>query len=301
MATDPIAWTFGPHNSWLSRIATYAPYGIGGGLGLLGVLSGVTLAALGVFDGSALAVALVFALVGGPASLLYWWALVRYGSNGSKWFAQYAVTSQLTKRGVAIATVVGAIIIATSIAIVPELLALLFAVVVLSLVLVSPLATAVDLEPDEWRLTLGDDAQFGGKLIVNLENVISIRRLPLGPLSSWRVVVVRRVYGSTLFVPVPDRHIETVDQALERGLAATPTAEPKTPGTTRPMRIVLATIGTGFLVIAVGFGVLVIRTETTNGGRAVYPVVLLVLFAVIMLGYAGYESWLAHRTAVSDG
>ncbi|WP_226480098.1 hypothetical protein [Natrinema amylolyticum] len=300
MATDPLAWTFGPHNSRLSRIATYAPYGLGGGLGLVVVLSGVTLAAHGAFDESTLAAILVFALVGGPASLLYWWALERYGSSGSKWFVQYAGTSRLTKRDVSIATVVGAILIAASIAVAPELLALLFAVVVLSVVLVSPLATAVALEPDERRLTLGDDAQFGGELVVDLENVTGVRRLSLGPLSRWQVVVVRRVHGPPLFVPVPNRHAETFDRALERGLAATPTAEPKSPGTTRPMRIVLATIGIGFLAIAIGLAVLVARTWRTGGGRAVYPIVLLVTFAVIALGYAGYESWLARRAVASD-
>lgn len=295
METESVRWTFGPRESWLSRVATYAPYGLFGGVGLLLVISGVTLVALGAFDASALAVALILALVGGPMSLLYLLFLVRYGSNGSKWFDRYTGPARLTKRGVAIAAVVGATLIVVSVAVAAELLAVLFAGLLVSLVVVSPLATDVELEIAERRLTLGDDDRFGGAVVVEFENVRSAWRLSLGPLSPWRVVVLRRVQGPPLFVPVPDRHVEPFDRALESGRRLPPTAEPKTAGTTRPMRIALAAIGTGFVVTAVGFTALVLRSGETGGGRAFYPVVLLALFGAISLGYAGYESRLARR------
>lgn len=296
MTRESVRWTIGPHNSWLSRIATYAPYGIGGGLGLVVLLSAVGLALTGAFDGSTLALAIVFALVGGPASLLYGWLLVAYGSNGSKWLARYAGTDRLTKRGVVAAAIVGGALIVTTVVAAPELTLALFVLGFLSIAFAGSLTETVELEREAGRLRLGTDTDFGGPEVVALENVVGVRWLPLGPLSRWRFVVVRRVHGPPLFVPVPDRRAATVERALERGLAATPTAAPKAAGTTRPMRIALAAIGIGFLAITIGFAALVVRSGDTAGGRAVYPIVLLATFAVVTLGYAGYESWLARRS-----
>lgn len=296
MAAEPVRWTIGPHNSWLSRVATYAPYGIGGGLGLIVVLSLAIFTLAGAVTGSTLALVAVIALVGGPVSLLYCWLLVRYGTNGSKWLAQYAATDRLTKRGLVVATVVGAVLIMVSIATVPQLTVALFVLALLSMVFLGPLTATVTLEADERRLHLGRDDDFGGPAAIALEDVIAVYRLPSSRLSRWRFVVIRRVRGPPVFVPVPDRHVAVLDRALERGLAATPTAAPKAAGTTRPMRIVLAAIGVGFLALAVGFAALVVRSGDHAGGRAFYPVVLLVTFAVVALGYAGYESWLARRS-----
>ncbi|OAQ54677.1 hypothetical protein HTG_03710 [Natrinema mahii] len=294
---DSIRWTIGPHNSWLSRLVVYAPYGIGGGLGLVLVLSLAGFALAGAITGSTLALVVVLGLVGGPISLLYCWLLVQYGTNGSKWAAQYAGAARLTKRGIVVATVGGAVLIAGTIGTAPELLIALFALALLSMPFLGPLTATVSLEPEERRLQLGTDDDFGGPAVIALENAVSVRRLPLGRLSQWRFLVMRRVRGPPVFVPVPDRHVAAVDRALERGLAATPTAEPKTAGTTRPMRIVLAVVGVGFLALAVGFATLVVRRGDPAGARAVYPIVLLVTFAVVALGYAGYESWLARRSA----
>ncbi|MFA9504730.1 hypothetical protein ACERIM_18360 [Natrinema sp. H-ect1] len=297
MTTESIRWTMGPHNSWLSRLAVYAPYAIGGGLGLVVLLSLAVFTIVGAVTGSTLALVVVLGLVGGPMSLLYCWLLVQYGTNGSKWIAQYAGTDRLTKRGIVVATAVGAVLIAGTIGTVPELTLALFVLGFLSMVFLGPLTATVTLELDERRLQLGGDDDFGGPTVIDLENVIGVRRLSPGPLSRWQFVVIRRVHGPPRFVPVPDRHAAAVGRALEWGLAATPTAPPKTAGTTRPMRIVLAAIGIGLLAFAVGFAALVARSGDSAGGRAFVPVVLLVSFAAVALGYAGYESWLARRPA----
>ena len=300
MATDPVRWTFDPRESWLAGLATYAPYGLFGGVGLLALLGGVALIVFGAGDASVLAVLVVLALVGGPLSLLYLWLLVTYGSNGSKWVTQYTGAARVTKRGIAVSAVVGGLLIVTVITIAAELLAVFLAAVLLVVVGTSSLTTLVTLEPRERRLTLGDDEEFGSPTVVSLENVTGVWRVPLGPLSRWRFVMLRRVRGNPVVVPVPDRHLETVERTLEAGLAATPTAEPKTAGTTRPMRIVLAAIGVGFLATAIGFVALAKRAETAAGGRAFVAAGYLVLFAAIALGYAGYESWLARRTTASS-
>jgi len=300
MATDPVRWTFDPRESWLAGLATYAPYGLFGGIGLLALLGGVALIVFGAGDASVLAVLVVLALVGGPLSLLYLWLLVNYGSNGSKWVTQYTGAARVTKRGIAVSVVLGAVLIVLTVAVAIELTAGLVAIMLLALVFVSSLPTVVKLEPQERRLTLGDDDGFGSPTVVGLENVTSMWWFPLGPLSHWRLVVLRRVRGNPVGVPVPDRHLETVECTLEVGLAATPTAEPKTAGTTRPMRIVLAVIGIGFLATAVGFATLAGQAETAAGGRAFVAVGYLFLFAAIALGYAGYESWLARRTTPSS-
>lgn len=295
MATGPVRWTFGPRESWLSRIATYAPHALVGGLSLLFLLSGAALVAHGAVDASTLAVALILVLVGGPLSALYCWLLVRYGSNGSKWFAKYTASPHATKRGTAIATVVGAAVIASSALVPPELLAALFVAILSVVVFGGQFTATVELDPRERRLTLSSEPRLGGATVVSLEDVTGVWRLPLGPLSRWQFVVLRQVRGPPLFVPVPDRHAETFHRTLESCLEATPVTEPRTAGTTRPMRIALAATGFGFLGIAVGFAVLVVQTEMPGGGRAFMPVGLLVLFAFITLGYAGYESWLARR------
>ncbi|MGM0388781.1 MAG: hypothetical protein ACQEP0_09730 [Natrinema limicola] len=300
MATGPIRWTFDPRESWLAGLATYAPYGLFGGVGLLALLGGVALIVFGTGDASVLAVLVVLALVGGPLSLLYLWLLVNYGSNGSKWVTQYTGAARVTKRGIAVSAVVGGLLIVTAIAVAAELLAVFVAAVLVIVVVTSPLTTPVALEPRERRLTLGDDDGFGGATVVGLENVTGVWRVPLGPLSRWRLVVLRRVRGNPVVVPVPDRHVETVEQTLEAGLTATPTVEPKIARTTRPMRIVLAAIGIGFLMTAVGFTVLIEQTGMTAGGRVVVPIGLLVMFATVVLGYAGYESWLARRSEPSS-
>ncbi|RZV11062.1 hypothetical protein BDK88_2294 [Natrinema hispanicum] len=299
MATDPVRWTFDPRESWLSRLATYAPYGLFGGAGLLALSGGLAVIIFGTVDVTVLAVLVVLALVGGPLSLLYLWLLVNYGSNGSKWLEQHT-RGRVTKRGVALSAVVGALLIVTAIAIAAELLAVFVAAVLVTVMVGSLLTTPVALEPRERRLTLGDDDRFGGATVVGLENVTGVWRVPLGPLSRWRLVVLRRVRGNPVVVPVPDRHVETVEQTLEAGLAATPTAEPKTAGTTRPMRIVLAAIGVGFFATAVGFAALASQAETAASGRAMVFTIYLGLFAAIALGYAGYESWLARRTTPSS-
>lgn len=295
MPTAPIRWTFGPRESWLSRIATYAPLALVGGLFLSFLLYSVALVALGAVDASTLAVLLILVLVGGPLSALYLWLLAQYESNWSKWVATYTGSPHVTKRGVAVATVVGAGLIASSVVVPTDLVAALFVAVLVIVVVGGQFTVAVELEPDERRLTLGADSQVGDTTVVTLADVTDVRRLSLGPLSRWQFVVLHRVRGAPLFVPVPDRHAETFDHTLERCLDANPVTEPRTPGTTRSMRIVLAAIGIGLLGIAVGFAVLVGRAETTGGGRAFVPVGLLVLFALIMLGYAGHESWLARR------
>ncbi|OLZ40196.1 hypothetical protein A6E15_04010 [Natrinema saccharevitans] len=294
---DSVRWTIGPHNSWLSRLVTYAPYGIGGGLGLVLVLSLAGFGLAGAITGSTLALVVVLGLVGGPISLLYCWLLVQYGTNGSKWVARYAATDRLTGRGLVVATAVGAVLVTVTIGTAPELTIALFVLALLSMLFLGPLTATVSLEPEERRLQLGTDDDIGGPVVIALEDVVAVYRLPLRRLSRWRFLVIRRVQGPPLFVPVPDRHAAAVDRALERGLAATPTAEPKTAGTTRPMRLVLTAIGVGFLAVAVGFAALVVRNGDPAGGRAVYPIVLLVTFAVVALGYAVYESWLARRSA----
>jgi len=297
--TDPIRWTLDPRESWLARLATYAPYGLFGGAGLLALIGALAVIVFGTVDASVLAVLVVLALVGGPLSLLYLWLLVNYGSNGSKWLAQHT-RAHVTKRGVVLSAVVGGLLIVTAIAIAAELLAVFAAAVLVSVMFGSLLTTPVALEPRERRLTLDDDDGFGSPTVVGLENVTSMWWFPLGPLSHWRLVVLRRVRGNPVVVPVSDRHLETVECTLEAGLAATPTAEPKTAGTTRPMRIVLAAIGIGFLMTAVGFTVLIEQTGMTAGGRVVVPIGLLVMFATVVLGYAGYESWLARRSEPSS-
>ncbi|TMT87185.1 hypothetical protein E2L06_11565 [Haloterrigena sp. H1] len=299
MATDPVRWTFDPRESWLARLVTYAPYGLLGGVALLALIGGVALIAFGAVDASVLAVLVVLALVGGPMSLLYLWLLVTYGSNGSKWLGQHT-GAQITNRGVALSAVVGGLLIVAAITVAAELLAVFVTAVLVAVVVGSLFTTPVALEPRARRLTLGDDEGFGSPTVVGLENVTDVWRVPLGPLSRWRFVVLRRVRGNPVVVPVPDRHVETVERTLEAGLAATPTAEPKTAGTTRPMRIVLAAIGVGFLATAIGFATLAKQAERAAGGRAFVAVGYLVLFAVIALGYAGYESWLARRTTPSS-
>lgn len=296
MPTTPIRWTFGPRESWLSRIATYAPLALVGGFSLLFLLYSVALVAHGAVDASTLAVLLILVLVGGPLSALYLWLLAQYGSNWSKWIAKYTGSPHVTKRGVAVATVVGAGLIASSVVVPTELVAVVFIAVLLVVVVGGQFTVAVELEPDERRLTLGADSQVGGTTVVTLADVTSVRQLSLGSLSRWQFVVLHRVRGAPLFVPVPDRHAETFDCTLERCLDANPVTEPRAPGTTRSMRIVLAVIGIGFLSIAVGLAALVVRTKMPGGGRAFMPVGLLAIFALSMLGYAGYESWLARHS-----
>lgn len=297
MATDPVRWTCGPHNSWLVRFVTYAPHGLLGGVALWLAVGVAALAANGAVSGSTVALLLIVVLVGGPMSLLYAWWIASYGANGSRWVGKLVGTDQLTGRGLAVATVLGAFAIAGGITISPRLLAAALVVAVLLSVFGSSLAVAVELDPVAGRLRVGPESRFAGATAVDLADATGAWHLSLGPPSAWRVTVLRRIAGPPLIVPIPKRRVAAFDRALERGLAAAPASEPATASTTRPMRIALAAIGLGFLGLAVGFGALVVQTGQTAGGRVFYPIVLLATFAAIALGYAGYESWLARRAA----
>jgi hypothetical protein len=123
--------------------------------------------------------------------------------------------------------------------------------------------------------------------------------VPLGRLSLY---LCRRVGANPVLVSVPERRRPAFERALDGGREAAPTATPRTPSTTRPMRIMLGVVALKFFAIAAAGAYLMAGSTNTGTGRALAGLSTLLFFGAVALWYACYESWLAHRErARSDG
>ncbi|MDG5819122.1 hypothetical protein [Natronococcus sp. A-GB7] len=257
-------WSMLPEEAPLRRVLVYAPYGLYGGFAAWIVAAAVLFTVGQAFAGSPLALAMVAVLLGGPASVVALWLLVRHDSL-PKWLDGLYLTDRLTRRGLALAIAVGAAFVGVVGFLWPRGTVLLVFLGTFVLATVSSSAeTTVAFDPDARRLVVRNDRRrdSGATKRIALANVTATYRLPLGSVGLY---VCRRAGATPALVSVPERHRPSFERALEEGSRADPSAEPRTPSTTRPMRIALVVVAAKFLAVG------------------------------LSLGYACYESWLARR------
>lgn len=286
-------WSMLPEETPLRRALVYAPYGLYGGFAAWIVAAAVLFTLGQALAGSALALALVVVLVGGPASVVALWLLVRHGSLPS-WLDRLYLTDRLSRRGLAFAIAVGAAFVGIVGFLWPRGTVLLVFLGTFVLATVSSsAATTVAFDPDARRVVVRNDRRrdSGATKRIHLANVIATYRLPFGALSLY---VCRRVGATPTLVSVPERHRPAFERALEEGARADPSAEPRTPSTTRPMRIMLVVVAVKFLAVGLALGYLASGTAE-GAGQILFALPLLVLVGGVSLGYACYESWLARR------
>ena len=213
------------------------------------------------------------------------------------------LTDRLSAHGLVIAIAVGAAIVDIVSLLSPRGTVLLVFVGTPVLAIVSSSAeTTVEFDPTARRVVVRNDRRrdSGGTKRIELVNVTSTYRVRLGTVSLY---VCRRVGANPVLVSVPERHRPIFERALENGKRTAPTAEPKAPSTTRPIRIVLALISLKFFAIAAVIGYFSYDATGAGTGRVLAALSTLLFFAVLTLWYACYESWLARRerTGLSEG
>lgn len=289
-------WSMLPEETPLRDALVYAPYGLYGGFAAWIVAAAVLLTVGQALAGSPLALALVAVLVGGPASVVALWLLVRHDSL-PKWLDGLYLTDRLTRRGLALAIAVGAAFVGIVGFLWPRGTVLLVFLGTFVLATVSSSAeTTVAFDPSARRVVVRNDRRrdSGATKRIDLANVTATYRLPLGPLGLY---VCRRVGANPILVPVPERHRPSFERALEEGFKTGPSAEPRTPSTTRPMRIMLVVVAVKFLAVGLALGYLASgNTEGADGILFALPLLL----GGVSLGYACYESWLARRERTDE-
>ncbi|AGB38016.1 hypothetical protein [Natronococcus occultus] len=291
-------WSALPAETPFRRVLVYAPYGLYGGFGAWIVAAAVVLVIGQALIGSPVALALVVALVGGPVSIVACWLVVRHDSLPT-WLDRLYLTDRLSLRGLALAIAVGAAAVGVVGVLWPRATFLLVFLGTMVLAIVSSAAEAtVEFAPSERRVTVRNDRRrdSGGTKRIDLANVTAAHRLSLGTVSLY---VCRRVGASPTIVSVPDRHRPTFERALEDGTEAAPTAAPRTPSTTRPMRIVLGLVAVKFAGLGLAVGYFAASEPGGDVGRVLAVVPVLLLGGGVTFGYACYEWWLARRQRAS--
>lgn len=283
-----------PEGTPLRRLLVYAPYGLYGGFAAWIVAAVVLLTVGQALAGSPLALVVAVVLVGGPASIVAGWLLVRHESLPT-WLDRLYLTDRLTRRGIAAAIVGGAAVVGAVGFVWPRGTVLLVFLGTPALALVSSSAeTTVEFDPDARRVVVRNDRRrdSGATKRVDLANVTATYRVPLGTIALY---VCRRVGGNPVLVSVPERHRPSFERALEDGTEATPTAALKTPSTTRPMRIVLGLVAVKFAGLGTALGYLAVTAPGGSVGRVLAVVPMLLLVGGVAFGYTCYEFWLARR------
>jgi hypothetical protein len=300
--TDPVReWAVLPEEMPLRRVFVYAPYGLYGGSAAWIVAIAVVVTVGAALVGSALALTMVVALVGGPISIVASWLLVRHDSL-PKWLDQLYLTDRLDLRELAASITVGAAFIGAVGFLWPQGVVLLAFVGTFVLAMVSSAAeTTVEFDSTRGRVVVQNDRRWGGDgtKLIDLANVAATYRAPLSALTLYGC---RRGGGKPVFVTVPERHRPAFERALEDGRRAESVTTLKTPSTTRPMRIMLAVVSLKFFAIAAAGAHLIADSAETGTGRALAGLSTLLFFGAIALWYACHESLLARRErARSEG
>ncbi|MDG5758712.1 hypothetical protein QA600_05100 [Natronococcus sp. A-GB1] len=290
-------WSMLPEETPLRRALVYAPYGLYGGFAAWIVAAAVLLTVGQALAGSPLALAMFAVLAGGPVSVVALWLLVRHDSL-PKWLDGLYLTDRLTGRGLALAIAVGVAVVGIVGVLSPRGTVLLVFLGTGVLALVSNSAEAtVAFDPGAGRIVVRNERRrdSGGTKRIDLANVTAAYRVPLGVVSLY---VCRRVGASPVTVSVPERHRSAFERALEEADDVTPTAEPKTPNTTRPMRIVLVVVSLKFFAVAGAIGYLVYDAGSPGTGRVLAGLSTLLFFGLVTLWYASYQSLLARRERI---
>lgn len=293
-------WSVLPQETPLRTVLLYAPYGLYGGFAAWIVGFAVLLTVGQALVGSPVALALFATLVGGPVSVVTL-ALLAGRDGLSKWTDKLFLTDRLTRRGLAVAIALGVAAVGIVGSLSPRGAVLLVFVGTPVLALVSSAAeTGVEFDSEARRVVVRNDRRVGSaaETSVDLANVASAHRVPLGALGLY---ICRRVGAKPVLVSVPERHRLAFERALEDGVHAVPTAEPKAPSTTRPMRLVLAVVSLKFFAVAAAVGYLGYVASAPGSGRALAFLSTLVFFGALTLWYACYESWLARRQRARSG
>jgi len=257
-AADPVlTWDRGPAHSRLTRCCLYVALAPLLGTVLGGALLALTLVPALFSNLELLALLALFALVGGPLSLLYLWPVLtdrdqRTGLVGSWWLGS------LRPLGLAVAAVcgLGALVISARVAAYGPLV-----VVGVTMGLGFPasglLATRGRVDPEALTLRFewGERRAVTGDITVEMRNWTAVRQYRLGP-----VVVCLASYapgtsgGAPRLFVVPAAVASAAGDSFERALAA-PVDEPARDGNPA-VAVALVAFGLGALAVGVGLWLL---------------------------------------------
>jgi len=272
---DRIEWAYTAATSRFVRAATYAGFGLLGGLAVIAVVGGVALVVGLAVAGNLAALALVglLLLVGGPYSLLYLAPMLTDPAQRPPLPADSPLV-MLSARRLALASVAAGVVLVASGLVAPWLPIAVFVVGVLVLLpVVAALTTEGAADPDAGTLTVNGRE-------VALADLQGVRRARLGAVVlAWLSYGRGTATGVPRFVAVPRPVWAELAPALRAGVR---TETESDDGLSRQVRTVLVGIGLGTLALAVGAGFLAV---TRHGAGAVfgYAAAFAVVFGALFL------------------
>jgi hypothetical protein len=246
----PTRWSLSPTDAAFVAALRYLPAAFFGGYVLLGTVAALSLVPALLANPVALAAVVLFALVGGPLSLLYLWPMLRDpdqrpAPDEGAWFADLKPTR------IVAAALTGSVLVAATFVLFGRVAQLVLIVVCLlvPLVVVSFFRGEGAVDPGAGTLT------YRGHT-VDASLLRRVRTLRLGPV---RLVVLRyhaRVGGGwkpRVFL-VPERVGADVEAVLRDGVVATPERDARTPD--RAAQGLLVVVGAAFVLTGVAIATL---------------------------------------------
>ncbi|MBX0288118.1 hypothetical protein [Haloarcula salinisoli] len=286
VADPALAWDWGPAHSRLTRCCLYVAVAPILGMLLGGALLALTLLPTLFSNLELLALVVLFALVGGPFSLLYLWPVLtdrdqRAGLVGSWWL------EGLRPLGLAVAAVggLGALVLSVRVAAYGPLVVVGVAMGV-GFPVTGLLATRGRVDPEELTLRFewGKRRPVTGDITVEMCNWTGLRRYRLGPVAVCLASYAPGTSGGApqLFV-VPASVASAARDSFERALA-TPVDEPARDGNPA-VAATLAAFGLGTLAVGAGLWLL----ADLPSGIGLWIVAVCGTFGVLFLVLAARE------------
>lgn len=281
VSTTPSTVEWAYHNGtvrWLRWLA-YAAGGVLGGvlLAILGMLLGVVAGALIFGSWEVRALAGLFVLVGGPFSLMYLWPLLtdpdqRAGGFAHLFHGDYRVAPPLDRRRLAVAAVLGAVLVVAAAVVAIEAV---YALTVAAL-LVGGFALACS---TKGTLDADDRTLSNPVRTRSLDRVTAVRRYDVGPFAVFRLTVARG--SGSLRAPRLLHVPRGVGSAAERVLRHAANAEHESSSPDRTVQVAAAALGVVFLATAVGLVLFVPALGLAGAG--LFGLFALLLFAVAVV------------------
>ncbi len=282
--TETVRWSLDPRESRLALACLYGAYGFPLGMVMVVALGLLALAATALLADqlAVVAVVVLFALVGGPMSLLYLLPMLKDAEQRPRLFA---LSEHLRPIPLAVASLVGAGVLVLSV-VGGGWTLLLYAIAMAAMfTTANAFNSAGELDPDRRILRIQTHSVRSDRELA-LDEFGEFRRFAVGGIVAFRLVPVVRRLDSTEWVVVPNSVAPVVQRAIESGIAHESPAEPK-----KTNRAVQATlVALGLLFVGAAAGIVLVGRSTIDSPRAIFMLASLVgMFGFIFLA-VGYRS-----------